>query len=183
MGNTSDKPSWDELFLLMAAIMSSRGSCDRLRTACVLVKNNKIVGAGYNGSVAGADTCDDVGHLMIEGHCKRTQHGERNAIDNSVADINGATAYVVATPCIDCIKSMLQMGVKRIVFVGSYRNSTNSAYNDFVRGLCERKEVEVVNHPDPKILLDILVKTLSRLQGPGGVLSGLDKIDLLHKKI
>lgn len=175
-----DKPSWDELFILMAAIMSSRGSCDRLRTACILVKNNRIVGAGYNGAVAGADTCDGVGHLLIDGHCKRTQHGERNAIDNAVADLDGSTAYVIATPCIDCTKSMLQMGVKRVVFVGTYHNSSDPVYNDFVKGLFERKEVEVVNISDPKDLLLILEKAIGRLRGSGGILSRLDKVDLIY---
>ena len=178
MNNPADRPSWDELFILMAAIMSSRGSCDRLRTACILVKNNRIVGAGYNGAVAGVDTCDEAGHLLIEGHCKRTQHGERNAIDNAVADLDGSTAYVIATPCIDCVKSMLQMGVKRIVFVGSYCNSSDPAYNDFVQGLFKQKGVEVVNYENPTKLLEILQKALNRLQGPGGIFSKLNKIDL-----
>ena len=178
-----DKPGWDELFILMAAIMSSRGSCDRLRTACILVKNNRIVGAGYNGAVAGADTCDNVGHLLIDDHCKRTQHGERNAIDNAVADLNGATAYVIATPCIDCTKSMLQMGVKRIVYVGSYRNSEDPVYNNFIDDLILRKDIAVVRIPDPKTLLEILEKSLGRLQGSGGILSKLGKVELNYNKI
>src|SRR3989344_3686767 len=104
----TERPNWDEFFIAVATIYSSRGSCDRLRTACILVKDKRIVGAGYNGSVSGLESCDEVGHLLVDNHCLRTLHGERNAVDNSVGNLEGTTAYVIATPCLDCIKVLLQ---------------------------------------------------------------------------
>lgn len=171
-----DKLNWDEFFLLLATMYSARGSCDRLRTACVLVKNKRIVGAGYNGSVSGLESCDDAGHLIIDNHCMRTIHGERNAIDNSVGDLDGATAYVIATPCLDCVKVLLQRGIKRIVYVGSYENSKAKEHiNDF----CHKKEVSLEQiSADPSYALGLMGKALRRLRGTGGLFRGvLDEKD------
>ena len=172
-----EKLSWDEYFTLIALMASSRGSCDRLRTACVIVKNNRIVASGYNGSVSGTSSCDEVGHLVINGHCKRTIHGERNAIDNAVADLVGATAYVVATPCPDCIKALLQNGISRIVYVGHYSN-TESEYKAYVDQICADKGVKVEQiAPTPQDVLKIFAKAIHRLRGPGGLFKDLTDDD------
>lgn len=176
-GCPQDKLSWDEYFTLIALMASSRGSCDRLRTACVIVKDNRIVATGYNGSVSGVSSCDEVGHLLINNHCKRTIHGERNAIDNAVAELSGATAYVVATPCPDCITAFLQNGIKRIVFVGHYDNAENE-YQEYVNGLCVLKDVKVEQiAPTPQEVLRILSKAIRRLRGPGGLFQKLTDED------
>jgi dCMP deaminase len=167
----TERLAWDDFFILLATLYSSRGTCDRLRTACIVVKNNRIVGAGYNGSVSGIQSCDEVGHLMVEGHCLRTIHGENNAINNSVADLEGATAYVVATPCFDCVKNLLQNGIKRIVCVGSYANSKGKPEAEV---LCELKGVELRQiSDDPRYVIDLLAKALSRLREPGGIFQKL----------
>lgn len=167
--------SWDELYILIATIYSSRGSCDRLKTACVLVKNNRIVGAGYNGAVAGLSNCDEVGHLIIENHCLRTIHGEGNAVNNAVADLDGATAYVVATPCLDCVKNLLQNGIKRIVYIGSYVNAKGKNY---ITTICQKKNVSLEQwSSEPLNVLELLEKSLKRLQESGGIFSDLN-IDL-----
>ena len=170
-----ERPTWDEIFPLMTAVFSSKGSCDRLRTACILVKNKKIVGAGYNGAVAGLDNCDEVGHLMIDNHCARTIHGEDNAVNNAVADLDGATAYIIATPCLDCVKNLLQKGIKRIVYIGSYANSKGLNY---IESICKEKSVMLEHFSDPRILLTILRKVLNRLRGPGGIFKDIPEEEL-----
>ena len=111
----TERLDWDRFWFLLAMLYSTRGTCDRLRTACLVVKNNRLVGAGYNGSPAGTPHCDEVGHLMIKGHCERTLHGEENAIINTErADLVGSSAYVIATPCIRCAKMLVNTGVKEV---------------------------------------------------------------------
>lgn len=158
--------TWDELFIAITTLISTRGSCDRLRTACVLVKNNRIVGTGYNGAVAGMPNCDDVGHLMVEGHCLRTIHGERNAIHNAVAALDGAVAYVVGTPCLDCVKDLLQNGVNRIVHVGSYANAKGREYAESL--CCDKGAVWDHWANDPNKVLQVFIKAQDRLREPGG---------------
>ncbi|KKT39297.1 MAG: hypothetical protein UW28_C0037G0003 [Parcubacteria group bacterium GW2011_GWA2_44_13] len=162
-----ERPSWDELFIATAVLGSSRGTCDRLRTSCVLVKNNRIIGSGYNGAVAGLKNCDDAGHLMIGDHCLRTLHGEDNAIANAVSSLDGATAYIIATPCLNCVKKLLQYGVKRIVYVGRYANISGIEY---IPEICKEKEVSLEQwSADPKKIAAVFSKIFMRLNGSGGI--------------
>ncbi len=120
------RQSWDEYFLMLARHVSTRATCDRLHAGCVIVKEKRIVSTGYNGSLPGADHCDDVGHLIMNGHCVATEHAERNAVANAArAGVStlGATAYITHTPCWDCIKHLAAAGIKRIVFKLDYPNA------------------------------------------------------------
>lgn len=161
------RPSWDEFFFMLAHVYSTRGTCDRLKTATLLVKNNRIVGAGYNGSLPGNPQCDEIGHLMEDGHCIRTFHGEENAILYSMAtDLNGAIAYILGTPCILCTTKLIAVGVGEIKYLGEYKNS---------RGKEEiEKLAEVNNVKLTKVDFD-LERTLDKmkeiLHGSGGALN------------
>ncbi|OGG87195.1 hypothetical protein A3B87_03180 [Candidatus Kuenenbacteria bacterium RIFCSPHIGHO2_02_FULL_39_13] len=121
------RPSWDEYFMAIAKIVAARGTCDRLYAGAVLVKNNRIISTGYNGAVPGLEHCDNVGHLLEEGHCVRTIHGEHNAllqvaIQGGTSTI-GSTMYSKYNPCIHCSKYVIACGVKRVVISKVYRNS------------------------------------------------------------
>ena len=113
--------------MALAKIIASRGTCDRLYAGAVLVKDNRIISTGYNGSPPGLPHCDEVGHLLEEGHCVRTIHGEHNAILQ--AAVHGSTSTVGATmyskynPCIHCTKYVIAAGIKRVVIGKIYRNS------------------------------------------------------------
>jgi dCMP deaminase len=132
------------VFLASTALHSALATCDRLRTACGIVKNKRLRGVGYNGSVSGLTHCDDEGHLMIDGHCLNTRHGEKNAISNTNRDdLKDGQAIIIATPCIDCIKDLSEEGVKRIDYIGSYENAKGT---DFIGGLTSKKEIELRQH-------------------------------------
>jgi dCMP deaminase len=88
-GQKNRRPSWDDYFLELANAASSRATCDRGKSGCVIVRDKQVLATGYVGSPAGLPHCDDVGHLMkkviqengeISEHCLRTVHAEQNAI-------------------------------------------------------------------------------------------------------
>ena len=120
------RPSWDNYFMAIAKIIAARGTCDRLYAAAVLVKNNRIISTGYNGSPPGLPHCINDGHLMEEGHCVRTIHAEHNAILQAAVQGStstaGATIYMKYSPCIHCTKYIIAAGIKRVVFEKVYRN-------------------------------------------------------------
>ena len=79
----------------------------------------------YNGSISGLDHCDDVGHLMENGHCVRTVHAEANAIvqaARSGTSLEGAEIYVTASPCFSCFKLIANAGIRKILFGEFYRD-------------------------------------------------------------
>ena len=77
---THNRLAWDEYFAAQALLISNRATCNRAKVGAVLVKDNKVIATGYNGSVSGTDHCLEDGCLMVEGHCVRTIHAEVNAI-------------------------------------------------------------------------------------------------------
>lgn len=121
------RPSWDDYFMAIARIVATRSTCDRLESGAILVKNKRIISSGYVGSPPGLPHCDDVGHLMEEGHCVRTIHGEHNAIlqagTTPGASTEGSTMYTKYTPCIHCSKYVLAAGITRVVVGKVYRNA------------------------------------------------------------
>lgn len=46
-------------------------------------------------------------------------HAERNALDNAPCDVRGMTLYLTQHPCKECQKSIIQKGIKRVVWYKS----------------------------------------------------------------
>ncbi len=128
----SMKPGWDDYFMTLARIISSRASCDRLHTGAVLVKDRRIISTGYNGAPPGLPDCDTVGHLLEDGHCVRTIHGEHNALLQAAiiggASTQGALLYTLYSPCIHCAKYIIAAGVERVIIGQLYRNPAAIEY-------------------------------------------------------
>ena len=132
------RPSWDEYFLTLCEVVGTRGTCDRFRGGCVIVKNKRILATGYAGSPAGISHCDDVGHEMkstiheddsVSKHCVRTAHAEQNAISLAARygiPIDGSTLYCKMTPCYICAKMIINTGIKRVVCKRDYHASKDS---------------------------------------------------------
>ena len=128
------RPSWDEYFMAVMEAISKRSTCDRGRSGCVITKDKQVVSAGYVGSAAGDDHCDDIGHLMqkrlntdgsISQHCVRTIHAEQNAICQAAKKgiaIDGGTLYCRMTPCPVCAKMIINCGIKRVVCQRRYHD-------------------------------------------------------------
>jgi dCMP deaminase len=108
----------------IAAAVSERSTCDRAMVGCVLVLEKRILTTGFNGSPSGQPHCDEVGHLMVDGHCVRTIHAETNAIIQAAlhgVSTKGCTCYVTHFPCINCAKVLINAGIVRLVYDVDYR--------------------------------------------------------------
>jgi dCMP deaminase len=127
MPEKKKRASWDEYFMQIATDVASRATCDRKHVGCVIVSPERhILSTGYNGSARGLQHCDDVGHMMEDGHCVRTVHAEMNAICQAAANgvrLQGATAYMTASPCWICFKLLVNAGIKKMAFKEFYRDA------------------------------------------------------------
>jgi len=120
-----DRVSWDEYFMNIAKQVATRSTCDRKHVGSVIVRDRTILSTGYNGSVRGLPHCDEVGHMMEDGHCVRTTHAEANAVVQAAKNgtrIDGGGIYVTASPCWSCFKLIANAGLVRIVFGEFYRD-------------------------------------------------------------
>jgi len=117
--------SWENYFMNIAKEVATRSTCDRKHVGALITRNKTILSSGYNGSIRGMPHCDDVGHLMEDGHCVATIHAETNAILQAAKNgvmIDGAEVYITASPCWNCFKMLANAGIKRIYYGEFYRD-------------------------------------------------------------
>ena len=116
--------SWDEYFMATAILLSSRSTCNRLHVGCVLVKNKRIISAGYNGFLANAPHES----IIIDNHEIATVHAEQNAIAdcaNRGVSVKDAIAFITHFPCINCAKILAASGIIKIIYLNDYKNDKN----------------------------------------------------------
>lgn len=116
----SDYISWDEYFMGIAILSSKRSKDPNTQVGACIVKNNKIIGIGYNGFPIG---CSDdelpwtKNDNYLESKYPYVVHAELNAILNSTEKLDGATIYVSLFPCVECSKAIIQSGIKKVVYM------------------------------------------------------------------
>jgi len=123
------RPDWDSYFMKIAYSVSERSTCDRAFVGCILVREKRILTTGFNGSPTGQAHCDEVGHLLVDGHCIRTIHAETNAIIQAALhgiSIKNSTCYVTHFPCLNCTKALINAGITRLVYHIAYRIDENA---------------------------------------------------------
>ena len=117
-----------------AEVYSQLSSARRLQVGCVVVKDNTIIGIGYNGMPSGWDNnCED--EITIEEDEKfikglktkpEVLHAETNAlakIARSTNSSDGASIFITHAPCLDCAKLVYQSGIKSVYYRNSYKNT------------------------------------------------------------
>ncbi|MGE5893721.1 MAG: deoxycytidylate deaminase [bacterium] len=131
------RPSWDEYFIEIAKVVSSRSTCLRRRYGAVIVKDNVIISTGYNGAPRGSVNCIDIGT------CRRKElnvpageryelceavHAEQNAIINGFPDrMKDATIYIAGfeeddsfaegKPCLLCKRMIQNAQIREVVYL------------------------------------------------------------------
>jgi dCMP deaminase len=132
-----ERPTWDEYFMLQAELAKLRSNCITRQVGAVIVKENRQIATGYNGTPPGVRNC-------YEGGCKRCQmraegkiasgealdrcicnHAEANAIMHCAilgvgSGTKNTTLYTTFATCLECSKMAITVGIKRIVCLGSY---------------------------------------------------------------
>lgn len=127
-----DHISWDEYFMGVAMLSAMRSKDPNTQVgACIVNKDKRIVGVGYNGFPTGCS--DDELPWQREGDWIDTKypyvcHAELNAILNSIGgDLRGCTLYVALFPCNECAKAIIQAGIKKIVYLSDkYKDSDST---------------------------------------------------------
>lgn len=125
------RPSWDDYFIKITHLVAERSTCLKRAVGAIIVKENRILTTGYNGAPKGLKHCSETGCIRKEMNVASGQrhelcrglHAEQNAIIQAAwhgVKIEGATMYCTYQPCVICVKMMLNAGVKKLVFTGTY---------------------------------------------------------------
>jgi dCMP deaminase len=115
----------------VAETYAKLSSAKRLQVGAVLVKNDTIIGIGYNGMPAGWDNnCEELVHRIAEEPMLKTKpeviHAESNClmkVARSTNSTEGADMFVTHAPCIHCAKLIYQSGVRKVYYRNTYRDS------------------------------------------------------------
>jgi dCMP deaminase len=122
------RPSVNAYFTAMAKLVATRSTCARRAVGCVLVDSrNRVLATGYNGVASGLPHCNEgslcAGATAESGtrldECQAI-HAEQNALvqcrDTDAIDV----CFVTVSPCMSCLKLLLNTGCRRIVFAEEY---------------------------------------------------------------
>lgn len=119
---------WDERFMSIAETVALWSKDPRTKVGALLVSpDRREWAAGWNGFPHGV--------LEFPNRWKRPTkyhfscHAEQNAIDNARRNLDGWTLYVTLFPCETCAKSIIQNGVKRVVYKEEPREDTMCSHD------------------------------------------------------
>ena len=106
--------SWQQYFMGVAKLSAYRSKDPNTQVgACIVSPENKIVGVARVG-----DLYDTKYPYVV--------HAELNAILNSISHLQGCTIYVSLFPCHECVKAIIQSGIKEIIYEDDKYNGTDS---------------------------------------------------------
>ena len=122
-----NRPSRDETMMILARGISHRSTCPRRDAGCVLTDSyGRVLSVGHNGVPRGMAHCIDdpcEGANQLSGHhldkCLAV-HAEMNALLFCKNIMQVHTCYTTVSPCIQCIKALLQSSCKRLVYSDVY---------------------------------------------------------------
>lgn len=126
--------------------------------ACIVNKQHKIVGTGYNGLPIGCN--DDEFPWDKQGNFLDTKypyvcHAELNAILNNIGmNLQGCTIYTALFPCNECAKAIIQAGITEVVYLSDKYNGQDSA-------VASRRMLETAGVTCRKVITSLEALTLS----------------------
>ncbi|EIN13942.1 hypothetical protein PUNSTDRAFT_59746 [Punctularia strigosozonata HHB-11173 SS5] len=125
------RPRWDTYFMKLASLASLRSNCMKRRVGAVVVRHNRVISTGYNGTARGLRNCNaggcsrcnsgsSSGSALDECVCL---HAEENALLEAGRERvgDGSVLYCNTCPCLRCTVKIIQTGIKEVVYNLSYK--------------------------------------------------------------
>ena len=120
MGEAINRLPWKDYFMGLAMMAAFRSPDPSTQVGCVLAKENKVAGTGYNGYPKGVDPFTWERSLdapFVDQKYSYVVHAEVNAVINAErADVVGSVAYMTLFPCNVCANIMISAGVKEVIY-------------------------------------------------------------------
>ncbi|KAK2861393.1 hypothetical protein FQN49_004241 [Arthroderma sp. PD_2] len=131
------RPVWDQYFMQLASLAAQRSNCMKRRVGCVLVKENRVMTTGYNGTPRHMKNCN-------EGGCPRCNLGQAggtvlstclcmHAEENALLEAGrqrigeGSILHCNTCPCLTCSVKIAQLGIAEVVYSQGYHMDSDTA--------------------------------------------------------
>jgi dCMP deaminase len=153
------RPSWDEYFMKVTALVAERSTCRRHHVGAVIVKNRRMMTTGYNGAPRGVDDCLKLGCLRDQKGIPsgsrheicRAIHAEQNAIIQAGVhgiNVDNSVMYCTHSPCMICAKMIVNAGIREFVTYQDYADADARDFLEKEAGMKLRK----VERPSPYLV-------------------------------
>ena len=143
---------YDDVMMAAAETFAKLSYCDKRKVGAVLVKDNRIISTGYNGTISGdtneceescsachgdgidynGSTCDICDGKRIVTKLT-TVHAEQNIITHAAKNgiaTDGCILYVTTSPCEHCAKLIIQAGIKKVIYKDLYKSTKGIKFLD-----------------------------------------------------
>lgn len=113
--------NWDDIYMDIAQLISKHSHAERKKVGAILVKNNRIISIGYNGTPSGFDNICEENNITK----KEVLHAESNCISKcakSTESTLDSVMYVTLSPCFECAKLIIQCGISKVYYKEKYRD-------------------------------------------------------------
>lgn len=134
------KQKFIDAYMEVAKIFANLSTAKRLQVGAIVVKDDRIISIGYNGTPTGWDNCCEEPALNVVGIAKdgkdivepylktkpEVLHAEANAVSKlarSPESAEGATIFITHSPCMDCAKLIYQSGITTVYYETDYRST------------------------------------------------------------
>jgi len=110
----------------VAETYAQLSSATRLKVGAIIVKDNRIISIGYNGTPSGWDNVceyEDKDEQLITK--SEVLHAESNALmklARTTGDAEDAVVFITHAPCLECAKLIYQAGIAEVYYKDVYRS-------------------------------------------------------------
>lgn len=115
----------------IAIAIRERADCKGQKVGAIIVKKDRIICTGYNGTPTKMVNCSDGGCVRCENRGKQYAsgtaydlcicvHAEQNALLSAARfgiSVENATVYTTTQPCFGCLKEMLQAKISQVFYI------------------------------------------------------------------
>jgi len=120
-----------EAYMKTAEVFAECSTATRLHVGAIIVKDERIISIGYNGTPSGWDNnCEDIKINNDGDYVTVTKPEVLHAETNAIAKLakfdgsgSGSVLFVTHAPCLDCAKLVFQSGISSVYYRNSYRNN------------------------------------------------------------
>jgi dCMP deaminase len=115
--------NWEEYFMTLALVASLKSKDTSTQVGAVITDNktHKVISSGYNGFPRYVDD-DKIPQTRPEKYLY-VVHAELNAILHAERNLTDCSLYVTSFPCSECMKAVIQTGIKRVVYLNELSGS------------------------------------------------------------
>ena len=173
-GKREDYLRWNEYFMGIALLSSMRSKDPHNQIgACIVDEESKrILSIGYNGLTRQMEddkfdwnSTGEQTNILKNVKDYYVVHAERNAVLNyrgSMKDLEGKTLYVTWFPCTECTKEIIQVGIKKIVYLRMY---SKKELIEISKIMLEAAGIEVVEYnPNREITREEMESIVKEIQ-------------------